>query len=201
MLFRSLVPALGRLGGREQTYRRLLDGFIADLGQMEGLLRQALGAGDLAGLVRSLHTAKGVAGTLGATVLASAFAVAERSAADPAQAEHAVAVVLPVIEAARVPLIGLSAAMGPGDSAAATSPSTDLPVDLTPEVVAEIRSIAALLRDSDLAALEAVAALRGHWPHRPPDWLDPLDAAIQAMDFDAAHARCLAVLEPLDAVA
>ncbi len=74
----DIVTAIGRLGGRHDTYARMLKAFIKELLSMRSQLTEMCGAGDLQGVSRLLHTLKGLAATFGATALSAAAAQGER---------------------------------------------------------------------------------------------------------------------------
>ncbi len=74
--------ALRRLGGDAVFYRRLLDDFLDDFGDIDSQLSVAMEGGDAAGARRLAHAFKGVAATLGATGLAATSAEMERALAD-----------------------------------------------------------------------------------------------------------------------
>jgi PAS domain S-box-containing protein len=68
---------LARMGGNISSYRKLLIKFAANQKSAIGDIRTAFGEGDHEGTVRLAHTLKGVAGTIGASVLQESAAVLE----------------------------------------------------------------------------------------------------------------------------
>lgn len=63
------VAGLGRLGGNRKLYRDLIHRFAKDQANAAAEIAEALNAGDLEVAERTAHTAKGVAGNIGATAI------------------------------------------------------------------------------------------------------------------------------------
>lgn len=78
----DVEAALLRLGGDVAFYRRLLEDFLDDFGDVDAQLSVAMEGGDAAGARRLAHTFKGVSATLGAAGLAATAAEMERALAD-----------------------------------------------------------------------------------------------------------------------
>jgi PAS domain S-box-containing protein len=78
----DLVAALTRMVGRRDVYARLLGNFRNNLSGMPHQLQGFLAIADMDSLKRSLHTLKGLAGTLGADALASVARRCEETIAD-----------------------------------------------------------------------------------------------------------------------
>lgn len=190
----ALEPALVRLGGRTDAYRRMLVRFIGELDALPSALQKHADQDDRVAIGRAMHTARGVAATLGIARLADAFAAGEsalRVSVDGA-AGAALANAQAAIKQARAGLSTLAAAF---DASDAPAPLASVSVDVRDP----LRQIIALLQDSDLGAIEALAQLRERFNGAVPDWLDEIDAAINEMSFDEALEHCTVALSRAEA--
>ncbi len=223
----DLGAALHRLGGKPQVYARLLRSFVTDLGAQPERLRGLLAQRDRADVARALHSLKGVAATLGAKRLSAVAAESEKAlapggAAPTDDAAHqAVTRACQAINAAHPGLLSLLAALQSENDADRAASSADfgaravartgargdsgLPGALPATLQAALQTLAELLRDSDLAALRAMDALRrdfgagfdavlgagsGLGAH-----LQALDDATRALDFARARRLCRELAE------
>ncbi len=211
----DLVAALGRLGGKQPVYARLLRGFIGDLQALPAALALQLDGGDLVAAARSLHTLKGLAATLGALALSACAAQAEqRLAAGPgldraevhAALQQAVRAATPALNALLVQLesaVAATAAAAVAAPAAAATPATKPsatadpgwparpPHAATPVLLhATLTRLAALLAESDMQATEVVATLQQQAAGRAWPDLAALDDAVAGLDFERAAALC-----------
>jgi two-component system sensor histidine kinase/response regulator len=190
----ALEPALVRLGGRHATYSRMLRNYISELDSLPSTLQRYAEQDDRVALGRAMHTARGVAATLGITRLADAFAAGEsalRVSVDGA-ASAALANAHAAIDQARAGLSTLAAAF---DASDAPAPLASVSVDVRDP----LRHVITLLQDSDLGAIDALAQLRERFNGAVPDWLDEIDAAVHAMSFDKALEHCAAALSRAEA--
>jgi PAS domain S-box-containing protein len=194
----ELGAALDRLGGRLAVYRPMLRMFVSDLALLPAQLRADVAQGDMASSSRALHTLKGVAATLGATHLAHEAERVEDmlgSTASAAQAQPLIEQIGRAIAAASPGLIALLQAL-PSEPAAPTSSAveTDTQVADPDELRAGLHHLGELLRNSDMGAIDALAAL-----HRLPantlgDPLLSLDEAVAELDFERALRDCNALI-------
>jgi two-component system sensor histidine kinase/response regulator len=146
-------------------------------------------ANDTPGLVRELHSLKGLAATLGVLSLSSSAANAEKAtisaeAAWPALLDSLaaeIAVVIPSLQALAADLAA------PVPTPAATGTLASLRSQL--EILLE-----ALLK-SDMTAMDLHANLRRQIGDGLQAWFEPLDVAMAALDFEAAATACTALME------
>jgi two-component system sensor histidine kinase/response regulator len=136
-----------------------------------------------------LHTLKGLAATLGATELAAEAALAEKAMADaltPAVAAAARARVGAAIAAASPGLAELLQALQfvPAPEAVPTT-NWDAPA-LRPA----LQALARLLGNADMAATDAMDALKRQFGAALGARLRPMDEAIDALDFERALGLC-----------
>ena len=186
------AAALARLGGRHDVYRRLLGNLLVDLHHAPAELR-ALAEGGRAEELRSrCHTLKGLAGTLGASALASAAAQAERAfAAAPAAAaaDEALGALLEAIGFAAAALRAVDAALDGAEPTGLAGPQAASGID---ETLAALRD---RLASADMDALALLDRLRAAHAEVLGEHLAPLDAAVAALDFERALALCEGLLE------
>ena len=78
----DIVTAISRLGGRKDTYERMLRAFVKELVSMRRQLTEMCESGDVQGVSRLIHTLKGLAATFGATALSATAAQCERRIAN-----------------------------------------------------------------------------------------------------------------------
>jgi len=181
----DLADGLRRTRGKSALYLSLLRKFVAGQKALCQNIAQALARGDASTAEPLAHTAKGVAGNIGARpvqALAKAVEQAIHGQAEPADIDQALADLAG-------PLASLIADLEQALPAPDASPGPATPPD--PDAVAQCcRRLADLLADDDAAAgpcLEAsTPVLRSAFPESFPR----LAALLRAYDFEAALA-CL----------
>ena len=187
----DIATAIERMGGKPDLYRRMLRSFIADLLRIPGRASSALDAGDVKTATRVLHTLKGLAATLGANALASVASISEAHLAanlEPGQRQQAVRTACDAVQAA---LPGLEALIQILEPAQATEPRPVTSARADPAAALQaLRAISVQLRDADMAATDAVVRLRNCFGDMLGAPLEQLDAAVGALDFDAASRLC-----------
>ena len=193
-----IAPAIARLGGDAQVYRRMLQRFAKDLASLPGELLALAAQGDGVAAARALHTLKGVAATLGADALAAVAAQAERQLADDADAVGPVLdQACAAIDAAAPALAALLQALRPADADAPAAAAAAHPADR--EALQQgLRQLAELLRNADMAALSAMSNLQGRFSGTLNPHFVALDEAVAGLDFDPALAHCTQLLAALD---
>jgi HPt (histidine-containing phosphotransfer) domain-containing protein len=212
----DVAAAVARLGGRLDTWRRLLARFVDELAPQAGQLHELASTGQADDAARLAHTLKGVAATLGAGSIAHAAGEAERAlraaasegpaaAGDPPSARllQASAGLRDALDAAAPALRRLCDAVG--GASAQTLANPDAVVDdaarAADEVAAlgiELQRLAALLADADMEALSQVDRMRAGGAGRSARF-EGLDDAVARLDFDAALGACRAWLQEIDA--
>ena len=199
----DLPTATERLGGKLAVYRRMLARFVSELADGPAQMQADVQRGDATAAARHLHTLKGVAATLGADVLAAAAGQAERvlsagpsgasSAADTRQAlveiDGAISAAVPGLRAL------LRALQLHAEAPAAASAEASDPVALRAGLI----TLAALLRNSDMAALDALSGLQRQHPHALGGRLGQLDELVAGLEFGPALSCCDELLAELPA--
>ncbi len=198
----SLAPALDRVMGRRDVYRRLVRQFHDRLDDSCASLDTALDQGDVARLERELHSLKGLAGTLGAPALAAHAAELE------AEAERVDA---PALARLHGLLRDTAAALGQvGDALAQPDEPRPSPGEdsawppATPAGGARARALLAALRGQlegfDMAATDTHAQLLQAFPGLPPAVHAPLEQAMAQLDFAQAAGLVRQLQDGLSAV-
>jgi CheY-like chemotaxis protein len=193
-----MEAALGRLGGKADVYRQMLQRFVNDLAGWPAELKTAGASSDTPAAARLLHTLKGVAATLGADSLAAEAARCEKQlhpGCTPADARQAVVRACAAIEAAALPLHALLQALRPAEPVPPASAGTAIDHNA---LRLGLRQLAELLRNSDMAALQALAGLQAEVPGALGERFQALGAAINGLDFDPALRHCTHLLEALE---
>jgi two-component system, sensor histidine kinase and response regulator len=151
-------------------------------------------------MARLLHTVKGVAATLGAADLATEAArsesqlVANRESADVGQA---IASICAAILASASGLQALLQALQQDLQAGADADTADRAVD--PRTLQQgLRDLAELLRQSDMAAVDAMAGLQGPVAGALNARFQALNELIAALDFELALRHCENLIEVLE---
>ena len=192
----DLPAALERLGGNTEMLASALGAFAADLAQAPGKLERQLAEGVPKDAARGLHTLKGLAATLGARDLAQGLARLEtrlRPAAEPA--EHA-AWVAELQRLADAGATALAPALRQYPRSAAPAPDAQSAAQLDAARLArELQALCALLQAADMQALARYQELRQVHGAALAQAIAPLDAAMAALDFEAALHLCRAWLE------
>ncbi len=190
----ALGPAAERMGGRMDVYARMLRNFARDLPGLASAL-QSPGM-DLDEAVRAAHSIKGLAATLGHDGLAQAAALAEgdldAGAAHNPQLPSVLALVAACEPACQAMAALAEALVEPVPAAAAGPAPAPVAAVRWPQ---ELSELALCLDDSDLDAMARIDRLRSLGAHAwGPAW-DELEAAVQALDFEAALSRCRQLME------
>ncbi len=106
------AAAITRLGGNSDLYMRLLPTFLANVLGLPSQLRAELAQEDFAQLGQSLHSFKGLAGTMGQDAMASLVAQLEKQfLQDPAQRHHTIQALCTALDAAAPALQALQASL------------------------------------------------------------------------------------------
>jgi HPt (histidine-containing phosphotransfer) domain-containing protein len=167
----------------------MLRTFIKDLATMPDKLSGWVVQGDMESALRQLHTLNGVAATLSATALSvSAVSFEKQLAAQPTASDRdaiirqagttinaacvGLATLLRALEAAEAPLVESA---GQLDSIA---------------FLAALRKITGQLESADMAATDAMTALQREFGDALGTRLQPMDEAINALDFQRALCLC-----------
>ncbi len=190
----QLEPALARLGGKTEVYQHMLRRLVVDLQTLPAELAAGAANADAQGVARALHTLKGVAATLGAGALAEQAALGERQllgTGGVASVQTVVDTTSACINAAVPALSSLLQAMD-GEAPAAVGKVE------RQQVQQDLHLLAELLRNSDMAATQALTGLRGQFDGALGERFKTLDQAVANLDFDAALPHCTELLEALE---
>ena len=187
--------ALARMGGNTALYGRSLQSYLTDLQMLPDELEELLQRGQFGDAARLLHTSKGLSATMGANAMAQAARTAESLTKDETatldlaglglQIRQAVA----VAEEALRPVLARFTRPEP-TVASATGPAGEA-------VRADLHALEALLKDSDMSALDAFAQLRVRHATLAGPQFDKLEEAMADLDFAAGEVACRALLHAL----
>jgi two-component system sensor histidine kinase/response regulator len=189
------AAGLANTQGSVRTYRKLLRMFRNHQRDFISQFRQAREQQTPETATRLAHTLKGVAGTIGAPLLAETARLLEiacREQARSALIEDA----LEAVEQALLPVIkeldGLA-----GKLAASPMPAmTDATDEALPQ---QLRDLARLLEQNDTDAVDLVDTLRERLPSSPASArLTPLLQSVERFDFDAALTMLRDIATELD---
>ena len=196
----DIGAALARLGGNLGVYKRLLRNFVRDLNEPSNSPARQLEQGQVAEAARNLHTLKGLAATLGAAALARHAASAEDAlatlpgaslAAGPLKA--AIDALGACIEPLRAVSLALDSEPAPHSPEATGSAAPQDRLEMT----RDLEALAGLLRQSDMAAIDAMARLRTRFAATLGEGLEGLDEAVNGLDFDRAGEHCRDLLHAI----
>jgi PAS domain S-box-containing protein len=190
----DIEQALSRMGGERALLQRAVAAFVTDARLLPQRLEQALQQGVLDQVKRELHSAKGLAATVGATELSGLAAKAEQQVALAQGRDECLQAVaqfcrqlmaqLPALEAVALRLQGAQALPA---SARRAQPASE-------GERAQWQRLLAALQVSDMVALELHAELRQHMDALTDPQIDStleaLDQAMAELDFDVAAAVC-----------
>ncbi|HEX6734101.1 MAG TPA: response regulator [Azonexus sp.] len=179
----DLAAALARLDGNRSLFASLVRRFAVDQQNLVAGADQALDRGDRVAAARELHTLKGLAGTLGATALATQAADTEsrlRSGSDDAADARLLAALRAPLSEVTARLLDVAETFTPATAAAA--PAAD------PQWLrAQLAELAALLGEHNMRAVAVHGQLRATTTGLPDDRLAALDEAMAGLDFTTAR--------------
>jgi CheY-like chemotaxis protein len=189
----EIQAALLRMGGHRKLYLDALRAVTRDLAELPSKLQSLLAQEDVADARRLLHTLKGVAATLGASTLSIEAAKAEQQLTldtTPAEqagiADRAGAAIM----AARPGLTALLEALIAADQprpAPGSAPSSAIDAQALQKA---LQSMAAQLRDADMAATDTMEQLQRQFGAQLGQQLQPLEDAVAELQFDRALRLC-----------
>ena len=187
----DIAAALRRLGGQGALYQRMLRSFVADLGGLRAQFQTQAVHCVPAVTATLLHTLKGLAATLGAVTLAAEASQAERrlaNSAGPAESDAVAQRICAVIAAARPGLIQLLDALQAAQ-ARAQVPAAQAALD-SQALLNSLQTLAGHLKNADMAATDAMVDLQQRFGRALDGRLDPLDEAVNRLDFTSALHIC-----------
>ncbi|WP_390213849.1 PAS domain-containing protein [Undibacterium danionis] len=193
----DIVPALNRLGGKQDLYLRMLSMFIKDLAAAPQQLRDAA-ALDSSSVLRQLHTIKGLTATLGANTYAAALAALEQPLHTQIPAPELMQIVTQACQIIAALTQSLSNLLPHLESNQPLPPLTDAEGQsaFDPDLFRRsLLNLAEQLENADMAATESIIQLQNRFDAQMHDKLLPLANAINALDFTLAQQLCATLLE------
>jgi len=191
------VPgALQRVGGDTTLYANILHAFVTEMASVPGQLQGLLAANDVEQVARVLHTLKGLSATVGARHLSAVAAKLEQRAKEGVAAHDHAALMQEVnaaVDATAQSLQPVLQRYGPVQTVATEKPGAATALDRA-QLALDLEALMALLQASDMVALDAHARLRQFHAASIGLVMDPLNAAMAALDFETALAHCKTLL-------
>ena len=185
----QLGDALSRLNGNVALYAQLLGSFVALSASTALDLQLKAQAGQWYAASRVLHASRGLAGTLGASRLASEAARAEIGILGPAGPTSRAAMVgqfCDLLTQARSDMSRLLSCLAAPDRVV---PPVDPPAILG-SLLIDLQRILGLLRKADMDTFEAVAVLRKRVGDSLGADFDAFLASVDDLDFESAAGLC-----------
>jgi HPt (histidine-containing phosphotransfer) domain-containing protein len=195
----DIEAALHRLGGNQSMYQKLLRTFVGDLRAMPAQLDGHLEQKQVKEAGRLLHTLKGLAATMGVSLLAEQAATGEKMmtiAVTPADFRIAAERVRAAIDAALPGLDALLSTLqlGPKPGGLIAEPGGEPPA--ASALQAALQALALHLKNSDMAAIQAMADVQHRFGSLVGQQLGPLQSAVDNLDFASALPLCEALMTP-----
>lgn len=184
----SIELAIERMGGDLSLLSKAIESFIADASQLPSRLRECFGRGDFVQAARELHTAKGLAATLGADGLSKVLQRLEKRVKegplsfDPTE-------ILPELDASLQTVIPLLGSHVQSPSAASQAHAEKDVISLM-ELQDALGQLQQMLLSSDMAAQDFFKALRGKTPAEYLPLVDQIGLAIDRLDYESASVLC-----------
>ncbi|AZZ92894.1 response regulator [Hahella sp. KA22] len=192
----TLRDALRRFGQDTGAYCNAARGFSRDVSAMLKDLPDLLARGESRRAADILHTVKGLAGAVGAPILADASGALEqgvRSGNGWTPERNAASIIQREFERTRDLLTQIISILAPpadrGNNSATASQAG---------LKAGLKELAQLVRMSNMNALKLFADLNSSYRQLLPASFAVLEEDINQLDFDAAHAHCLDMLRQIE---
>lgn len=199
----ALSAALGRMSNSCALYQRVAQEFLRNLPTLLGSLREIPQSADRRNASMVLHTLKGNAATLGLTELAQEAGRLEHllaTGAIPQEENHAFDGLEELVNRAATLLeTAIAQLRTQGNPAAKVETAGQLANASSDDLVDLLEKLSVALDCSDMQALELFAQYRDRLEALPADMFTKVEAALQALDFEAAHQVCLAAVQSLHA--
>ena len=176
-----------RMGDNAAVFFSILDAFVRDAVLVPDQLAAQLANAQQEDVVRTLHTIKGLAATVGATRLADVAAQLEsRTKAGVAVSEQGA-----IVAQLRDAIDAGVQALKPVLQRLCPAPVPQVITEMTPEQLqAELTVLLGMLRHSNMQALDHFDRMRQGQEQRWSEILNPLGVEISRLDFAAAAALC-----------
>jgi len=191
----SFKEALLRMGNNRTLYGSQARMFASRHDQDVSKIRTLLQSGSRPAAVRELHTLRGVSATLGAQALASCLSQAEAAAkgvAELVDIEDMLATADVLLQQACKVMLELADALAPAAASGASSiganaEDKDQGLVIDAELSAKLDELAALLKDSNMRALDLFAELNAFFTAQSDAAAD-VQNAMAGLDFSGAYA-------------
>jgi CheY-like chemotaxis protein len=187
----DVTGALARVGGDTAMYSNVLSAFAREMVQVPEQMHTHLQANEQAHAVRVLHTLKGLAATVGARHLAAVAARLEHKVRNGTQPhDH-----LDMRETLHKAIDALADALVPVlqqyQDASESVPADEAAAPLNfQQFKHDLQSLATLLGNSDMVALDAYALIKRAYGAQLPE-LAKLDVSMSTLDFATAQVVCV----------
>ena len=186
----DLAAALRRTGGNRDLLRTVQTRFAASLDEFAPTFRAALAEGRRDDAMRLAHTFKGIAGTVGASVVQAAAATLEHACRDDVITPETAEAMLATLEDAMARVRPLLETAQPAPAAILLSPA---------EMVTALKDLRRCLTESDTAAVALAHRLEaGGRGSDQGDALHRIATAVGNYDFSMGLAAVDALLPPLE---
>lgn len=185
--FEDQAAILKRFGGNLALLRSMLEVFPADLQRQLEQLQAHLQQRDSRAILRSLHTLKGSAGTMGARQVSAHVAELEKQMAEDARPLLADNTWLDALrQQLRDSCEHLQAIFASGTARAATAP-VEITGSPTMQWMLTLQALNVQLQEGNLSALESVQALATQIPDALRSDVEAAHQAVKALDFQRAQ--------------
>jgi HPt (histidine-containing phosphotransfer) domain-containing protein len=196
----DLKAAVARMGGNLGVYRRMLASFIEGLSAKYDELADLLQTGKRQEAGRLMHTLKGLASTLGIQALYSLSARAEEQLTGPessGQHRGMLRELKAQIESSErdVAYIALSLDQAMQATGVDAGPVRNAPNKTEASPKEALEELMTLLRGADMRAVDVYEHLRSRHAQSFVELFAALDKAMVDLDFDKAHAACMAAMK------
>ncbi len=195
----DLSGALVRMSNSRSLFTRTARDFLKTLPSLPMELQEQLKTDNRQNALMTLHTLKGIAGTLGVVALAyEANRLEQLCRAESSQdqclreigsLESSIDQTRLLLEEAVEQLNAEAVALAPVDASAKPADSAVL--------LQLLSELAALLEQSDMQSLQSFAECHQQLECLPDGLCDKLSAALQDLDFQAAHRTCVVCMDTL----
>jgi two-component system sensor histidine kinase/response regulator len=186
----DVAGALKRLGGNTRLYAQILPSYLRDLTGLPDQIDALILLGDHASAAQRMHTIKGLSATVGATEMASVASSAERAFKQGTQTtavQSACALIRATVTTTCAAMEPVAQALLSTDVSEAQITNVDFDAA---GLVADLVGLQALLKNADMAALEAHQQLSQAHGGGAAHAFAGLNAAIGNLDFAQGVVQC-----------
>lgn len=191
----DIEAGLERLGGKSEVYQRLLLEFLKDYADLVEIIRQLLRSGDVEHAGRLVHTAKGVAGNIGAEAVHDTAAELEQTLKEGYPYEAP-------IEDLETAINAVVAGLEQYRSRLEANGSDQTPCDIEPgsgQFEEKMLALSALLAANDFKAVRAFGKIAEDLSCSiPPETATVLGEKITAFDFKGAAGMLEQIMNDLE---